>query len=294
MKRIIYLLLFSLISVQSYASHAMGGELTYVCVGGNSFVFQLVFYRDCNGADVNTVSENLRVWNHPTVTSINLPYVSREDVSPICTALPGYASQLQCGSGSAGGNGVGAIERVIYRSSPIVLNGVPPLDGWIFTYENFSRSNALTNISNPSTYGITLTAKMYAIPGEIGTGCSDSSPQFLQEPHFVSCTGSPYKYNMNAVDPDLDSVHFDFGIPFNHFPTLTYNPPISPNPIPFEPGFSYQNPTPDASLNPSNIPSSINPLTGEITFTSYNSGNYLMKVIVRSFRQGVLISEVER
>jgi hypothetical protein len=294
MKRIIYLLLFSLISVQSYASHAMGGELTYVCVGGNSFVFQLVFYRDCNGADVNTVSENLRVWNHPTVTSINLPYVSREDVSPICTAVPGYASQLQCGSGSAGGNGVGAIERVIYRSSPIVLNGVPPIDGWIFTYENFSRSNALTNISNPSTYGITLTAKMYAIPGETGTGCSDSSPQFLQEPYFVSCTGSPYKYNMNAVDPDLDSVHFDFGIPFNHFPTLTYNPPISPNPIPFEPGFSYQNPTPDASLNPSNIPSSINPLTGEITFTSFNSGNYLMKVIVRSFRQGVLISEVER
>jgi len=276
------------------ASHAMGGELTYTCVGGNAFVFQLVFYRDCNGAEVNVVSENLRVWNHPTITTINMPFVSRQDVSPMCTALPGYASQLECGTGSAGGNGVGAIERVVYRSLPIVLNGVPPPEGWIFTYENYSRSSSLTNINNPSTYGITIAAKMFVIPGANGTGCTDSSPQFLQEPYFVSCTGTPYQYNMNAVDPDLDSVHFDFGIPYNHFPGSPYNPPTSPNPVQYETGFSYVNPTPDASINPSNVPATIDPLTGEITFTSFTTGNYLIKVRARSYRQGVLISEVER
>ncbi len=294
MKSIFCLAFFIMISVKAFASHAMGGELTYTCAGGNSFVFQLVFYRDCNGAEINIVSENLRVWNHPTITTINLPFVSREDVSPTCTALAGFSSQLECGTGSAGGNGIGAIERVIYRSVPIVLAGIPPSDGWIFTYENFSRSSALTNISNPSTFGITLAAKMFAIPGSIGTGCIDSSPQFLQGPNFVGCTGSPYQYNMNAVDPDLDSVHFDFGIPFNYFPGSSYNPPTTPNPIPFESGFSYLNPTPDNSFNSSNVPSEINPLTGELTFTSFNSGNYLIKVRVRSFRQGILISEVER
>lgn len=294
MPKLICLFIFVLFSVKIYASHAMGGELTYTCVGGNSFVFQLVFYRDCNGAEVNIVSENLRVWNHPTVTSINLPFVSRQDVSPICTSLPGYAAQLQCGMGSAGGNGVGAIERVVYRSLEILLNGVPPLDGWIFTYENYSRSSALTNISNPSTYGITLTAKMYAIPGSSGTGCTDSSPQFLQEPYFVSCSGSSYQYNMNAVDPDLDSVYFDFGVPYNHFPGAPYNPPISPNPVQFESGFSFTNPTPDMSINPSNIPAVVDPLTGELTFTSFTLGNYLVKIRARSYRQGVLISEVER
>lgn len=294
MKSIFCLALFVLISVKIHASHAMGGELTYKCVGGNAFVFQLVFYRDCNGAEVNTVSENLRVWNHASITTINLPFVSREDVSPICTSLIGYASQLECGTGSGGGNGIGAIERVVYRSLPIVLNGVPPSDGWIFTYENYSRSSALTNISNPSTYGITLAAKMYALPNMSGTGCADSSPQFLQGPNFVGCTGSPYQYNMNAVDPDLDSVNFDFGIPYNYFPGAVYNPPTSPNPIPFEAGFSYQNPTPDLTFNSLNVPSQINPFTGELTFTTFNSGNYLIKVRVRSFRQGILISEVER
>jgi gliding motility-associated-like protein len=293
--RYITILIFLIgISNQIKASHAMGGELTYKCVGGNSFVFELVFYRDCNGAEVNIVSENLRVWNHPTITSINLPFVNRQDVSPYCNALPGFASQLECGIGSSGGNGVGAIERVIYRSLPIALDGIPPPEGWIFTYENYSRSNSLTNISNPSTYGITLAAKMFPIPGTTGTGCSDSSPQFLQEPYFVSCTGNPYQYNMNAVDPDLDSVYFDFGIPYNHFPGSPYDPPTTPNPVQFESGFSYLNPTPDATLNSSNVPASVDPLTGELTFTSFTSGNYLVKIRARSYRQGVLISEVER
>jgi hypothetical protein len=38
----------------------------------------------------------------------------------------------------------------------------------------------------------------------------------------------------------------------------------------------------------------VDPLTGELTFTSFTSGNYLVKIRARSYRQGVLISEVER
>ncbi len=277
-----------------FGSHGMGGEITYKCVGGNSFVFELVFYRDCNGAEVNTISENLRVWNHPSVTNIDLTYISRQDISPICTEVTGGPTALLCGLGSAGGNGVGAIEKILYRSSPVVLNGVPPPQGWVFTFENFSRSSSLTNIDNPTNYGITLAAKMYAIPGSNGTGCNDSSPVFLQAPYFVSCSGTPYIYNMNAVDPDLDSVHFELGIPYDRFPTGIYDPPNNPIPVPFEVGFSYDSPTPGVLLNSSNIPASVNPFNGELTFTSYSTGNYVVKISVKSYRQGVLISEVER
>lgn len=281
-------------SWQAKASHAMGGEITYKCVGNNKFVFELIFYRDCNGAEVNITSENLRVWNHPTLTSINVPFVSREDISPRCSPVTNSPPMLSCGTGSAGGNGIGAIERITYRSLPITLTGTPPAEGWVFTYENFSRSSALTNIQNPSLYGITLAAKMYAIPNATPGSCLDNSPIFLQEPYFVSCATTPYRYNMNAIDPDLDSLHFDFGVPFDHFPSGNYNPPTNPEPIPFETGFSYASPTPGTSLNPSNVPASIDPLTGELTFKSYNVGNYVVKVSVKSYRQGVLISEVER
>lgn len=293
MSKLLLILAFVLgLVIQSRASHVMGGEITWECQGGN-YIFTLTFYRDCNGAEVNTVSENLRVWNHPTLTSITLPFVSRIDISPTCSPVPGSPMPLDCGIGSSGGNGIGAIEKITYRSAPIAISGTPPSQGWVFTYENFSRSNALTNISNPSLYGITLAAKMYTIPGSTG-GCVDSSPRFLQEPHFVSCAGTPYRYNMNAVDPDLDSLAISFGIPFNNFPAGIYDPPNNPIPVPFEPGFSFNSPTPDASINPGNIPSQIDPTSGELTFTSFSAGNYALKAIVRSYRNGILIAEVER
>lgn len=293
MQRLIFILLVVLgFSFSSKATHVMGGEITWKCQGG-LYVFQLAFYRDCNGADVNTVSENLRVWNHPTLTSITLPFVDRIDISPSCNQVIGSPVPLSCGSGPLAGNGIGAIEKVVYQSAPIALPGTPPSAGWVFTYENFSRSNALTNISNPGTLGITIAAKIYAVGTSSGT-CVDNSPIFLQEPYFVTCAGSPYAYNMNAIDPDLDSLSIDFGVPYNNFPTGVYDPPTNPAPIPYEPGFSFLSPTPDASMNPSNVPAQIDASSGELTFTSFSVGNYVVKVSVKSFRNGQLIAEVER
>ena len=36
------------------------------------------FYRDCNGAEVNVISETIRVWNHPSITEITLNFVSEQ------------------------------------------------------------------------------------------------------------------------------------------------------------------------------------------------------------------------
>ncbi len=288
---LILVILFTL-TFKAEASHVMGGELTWQCQGGN-YVFTLVFYRDCNGAEVNTISENIRVWNHPTITSLTLPFVNRIDISPTCNPVAGSPVPLDCGVGNNGGNGVGAIEKITYRSAPITLLGTPGANGWIFTYENFSRSNSLTNISNPSTYGITLAAKMYAVPGA-ATGCIDNSPIFLQEPYFVSCAGTPYQYNMNAVDPDLDSLFVSFGVPYNNFPTGIYDPPNSPVAVPFEPGFSFTNPTPGPAINPSNVAAQIDPSSGQLTFESSTTGNYVVKASIKSYRNSILIAEVER
>ena len=295
MIRFLTVILVFFFSFSSKASHVMGGDLTWSCDGTGKYVFELVFYRDCNGAEINAISENLKVWNHPTLTTLELLFVSREDISPSCSPVVGSPAMLECGTGSQGGNGIGAIEKIIYRSVPTIITGVPPAQGWVFTYENFSRSLALTNISNPSTLGITLSAKIFEVPGANPGSCVDSSPKFLQEPHFVSCAGEPYVYNMNAIDPDFDSLYIEFGIPFDHFPgQATYDPPNSPSPVPFEPGYSYLSPTPDGSFNASNIPAQINSSNGELTFTSNTIGNFIVKVVVKAFRNNHLIAEVER
>ncbi|OFZ67494.1 MAG: hypothetical protein A3D92_08635 [Bacteroidetes bacterium RIFCSPHIGHO2_02_FULL_44_7] len=141
----------------------MGGDITWTCQGGQ-YVFQLVFYRDCNGAVVNTAFETLRVWGHPTITSIPVNFVGSSDVSPYCTQVPGGPVPLDCGVGQNAGNGIGAIEKAVYRSAPIALPGTPPAGGWVFTFETFSRSSSITNLVSPDTKGITLVAKMFSVP----------------------------------------------------------------------------------------------------------------------------------
>ena len=277
---------------QSLASHVMGGEITWTCQGGN-YVFELVFYRDCNGAEVNPVSETIRVWNHPTLTQINVPFFSRTDISPTCTPVAGSPPQLLCGTGNESGNGIGAIEKVIYRSAPIALPGTPPAQGWIFTCVNFARSAAITNLVDASNFGITISAYMFPVPGG-GAGCIDNSPRFLQDPYLVSCAGTPFMYNMNPIDPDLDSIFVSFGKPLNNFTTGNFTPPTNPIELQFETNFSFLSPTPNQNFNPANIPANINPVTGELTFTSFTTGNFVVKLIVQSFRQGVLIAQVER
>ena len=279
---------FLLLSFWSWSSHVMGGELTYKHLGNNVYQFELVFYRDCNGADVNAVSENLRVWNHPTLSTIPVIFVQRTDLSPTCTQISGGPGPLLCGTGNNGGNGIGAIEKVIYRSAPILLSGTPPAQGWAFTYENFSRSAALTNLTNPASYGITLAAKIFNLAQP------DNAPTFNQDPLFVSCAGQAFEYNAAVSDADQDSLVFEFGAPYDYFPTGAYNPPLNPAPIPFEPGFSALSPTPGPSINANNIAAQLDPASGKLTFTSFTIGNYVVKIVVKAFRGNVLVSQTER
>ena len=288
MFRALIVWLFLHLALVGHASHVMGGEITYKHLGGGNYQFELVFYRDCNGADVNAVSETIRVWNHPTLSVLPVLFVQRQDLSPSCTQVPGGAGPLLCGTGNNGGNGIGAIEKVIYRSAPIALSGNPPAQGWAFTYENFSRSGALTNLSNPATYGMTLVAKIFNLAQP------DDSPVFNEDPNFVSCAGLPYQYNAAVSDANLDSLHFEFGVPYDHFPAGVYNPPANPAPIPFVSGFSFTSPTPGTAINSSNIPAVLNPLNGNLTFNSFTIGNYALKIVVKAYRAGVLISETER
>ena len=134
---------------------------------------------------------------------------------------------------------------------------------------------------------------MFAIPG-VPAGCNDNSPQFLQEPYFVSCNGDSYEYNMNAVDPDLDSIHLSFGIPYDFLDGAAFVAGVNPQPLAFETGFTFDSPTPGTAMNASNIPAQIDPSSGNLTFLSNNAGSYNVKILAQSYRGGVLIAEVER
>ena len=279
-----------------FASHLMGGEIIWECQGSGQYIFKMKFYRDCNGITPPS-SVSLMVFNHPTLNDINLGFFSKTDISPSCNSA---GPAISCANAEAQTNWptssnpiAGAVEESVFQSAPITLNGVPPAQGWVFIYSDCCRNGSITNLQSPSSKGFTLKAVMYASNGQNGNPCFDSSPMFLESPSTVICLGAPFKYNHNAFDPDLDSLSFSWAPPLDNF-TGVYNPGTNPPPIAFTSGYSYDSPLPGVSQNPANVPAIINPITGEISFTSLTQGCFVTNVKVESWKCGTLVAEIYR
>src|SRR5210317_2556825 len=87
----------------AFAAHLMGGEITWRALGGDDYQFTLVIYRDCNGLEIIDPTQEIRVWNHPSVNSIICNFISDADLSPVCTEVLGGPAMLDCGIGTGGG-----------------------------------------------------------------------------------------------------------------------------------------------------------------------------------------------
>lgn len=283
---LIFIILFS--GLRASAGHLMGGDITWECRGNGNFVFSLHVYRDCQGPALSTVGQQILVWNHPTITSIPLNFISQTDISPLCTQVAGGPSQITCGSAAPG-----SVAEYIFESNEISLAGIPPGAGWAFTWDDFSRNLSIDNLQTPGAFGITIRSYMFDNGGQNTSPCFDSSPKFAVTPPTIICAGQPFSFNFTAYDSDLDSLVFSFDEPLTDI-TTTFNPPVTPTVIPYVAGYSFTNPTPDASFNASNIPASINAQTGEVSFTTFTTGNFVLVVKVESYRNGIKISEVYR
>jgi len=282
-------------AVSLHSTHLMGGEITWACQGDGRYIFTLKLYRDCNGVPIQTPVA-LRVHNHPTLLTIPLNLQAIRDISPQCNGTgPTIACPATPNTSLPPQTPVnGAVEEFIFRSNPINIPGVPPAQGWIFTYDDCCRNGAITNIQvNPVQTGFTLRAIMYANQGQNAQPCFDSSPVFAQLPATIICAGNPFTYNHNAYDPDLDSLVYSFAEPLDWLQGTSFtatNPPA----IPYWPNYSVNNPFPGTAFNPNNVPATINNSTGEISFTPFTTGNFITVVKVSSFKCGVLVAEIFR
>jgi hypothetical protein len=289
------LLLFLSFVNKASATHLMGGEITWVCLGGGNYQFQMKVYRDCltavyitNGGPIA-----LSVHNHPSVTSIPMNIIDSTDISPQCN---GSGPTYNCITP----NGNTAVKEYILKSNPVNLPGVPPPQGWIFTWSNCCRNASITNLSltfagpgNP-TNGFTLRAKMFAYNGQNASPCFDSSPIFQERPSIIICAGTPYTYNPNAYDPDLDSISYEFDRPLDYLPLGSLFTASNPPAIPYEVGYSLANPFPGPTQNVNNVPVVLNSLTGEMSFTVFNVGNYVQVIKATSYKCGQKVAEIYR
>ena len=285
MKKTILLLIISLIFIlpQSImASHYMGGEITWECISSGSnagkHVFYIKLYRECGGI---AFGSSLNLVSTSPAGTIPMTLVSGYpvDISPDCNYA--YTPITCAGAEYSGADNTGAMSEYLYKSAPIILNGIPPTSGWTFSVSSYYR-NPSNNITNLQSWSIK--AKMYPLNNTNTSVCYDNSPQFANTAKTVLTAAYPYSANHAVYDKDLDSLHFEWGQPSN----------VTGAALTYKTGYSYTNPIASPSINSNNTAATIDPQTGQVSFLSYTTGSFVTNIKISSYRDNQLISEIWR
>ncbi|MAY83822.1 MAG: hypothetical protein CMP59_06765 [Flavobacteriales bacterium] len=293
--KLILLICFILILPKAQAGHVAGGEISWECQGNGTYVFSLKGYTFCqNFNNLPLAYVTLQIVGNPlprSSTNSSFSFITLRpdtqlynlnsgDISPLCNRPAAQA--LDCANSDF------SMERMVYRSDPLRLNGTPPSNGWKFywvapccrpSYGNYSSGG------NPM-----VGAVMYG--NQATNNCYNSSPRFIDYPQFNYCRGEFIEYVEYAEDSDGDSIVYKMDYSYN-------SPPSAPIRIPYANNYSYDSPTPSSSINSSNQDFTLDSASGRISYKFVNGiGNppryFLMNIKVEEYRGSQLLSEVHR
>ncbi len=254
------------------ATHAMGGELTYECVGNGIYRVRLNFYRDCNGVAAPTNCSNGRQFSLVSANcgaTLN-PCFGLDGVdlvTPICVSA---VDRCNSSSGDYG------IQR--YRYSALVNLSAYSGCGtdWTISWDLCCRNNAITSLNNPGNRNLYLSATLNSTLPQC-----NNSPRYLNDPTPFACVGQQVSYNHGFNDIDGDSLSFELT------PALGSNGSA----IPYNAGYSFLQPV--VTTGGANAVQ-VNPVTGTITFVPSIQQFAVVTVRVREWRDGVQIGSYLR
>jgi gliding motility-associated-like protein len=185
----------------------------------------------------------------------------------------------------------------------INLNSLPIIEGsYIVSWQRCCRNNTISNIVAPHNTGATYTIE---ITEEAQRTCNDG-PQFNSFPPIGICVNDPINFDHSAFDPEGDQIVYEFCAPLRGGGPLGVDNPnqsdwcegITPDPRDCPPPYidvAFVAPTYSASNPLGNTSSiSIHPVTGFISGTPTITGQFVVGVCVKEYRNGILLSVLRR
>jgi len=281
------------------ATHIVGGEMTYVCMGNDDYQVTLTVYRDCengipnfdNPAHIGVFdSNNQLIPSIGNMGVIDIPYIQDDTLQPVlfdsCLVIPPNV----------------CVDVTTYTFD---VNLPFRQGGYRLAYQRCCRNNTIINIVNPESVGATYTIDIT----EEAMQLCNSSPTFREWPPIYICVNEPILFDHGADDLEGDSLVYSLCTPFDGAerdqcePTAAngtcFHPaqPCGPIPCPpFNPPFDnvIWNANYDESDMLGGIPLSIDPQTGFMTGTPNTTGQFVVGVCMEEYRDGVLISTTRR
>lgn len=270
MKKIFIISIILLTSISSYATHIIGGDISYKNVGVNQYEFTVKIYRDCyNGVPPLDSPAHFTIYRISDLTYENFDVFMTTDsiippVSPSpCLTIP---PDICVEEGT----------YVFYRTL------LPSPGGYVLTYQRCCRNGTILNIDQPGSIGATYTC-------EINDDClalSNNSAYFKNYPPIVICANQPLVFDHSAIDPDGDELVYELCQPYkgaevDNQPVTTSQPPYQG--VPYASPYTYSNPMDGLP------PLAIDPATGLLTITPTVLGQFVVGICVNEFRNGVFL-----
>jgi gliding motility-associated-like protein len=293
MQRIIsiLLLLMAVLFVRTAnATHIVGGEITYKCVralanGSKEFEIQLVIYQDCLNGEPPAISQDT-----PAYIGIFDKGVSQGSYNIIDTTLypetnilvdPNFSNECVNNPPPT------CLRRVTFRRRYILP---PSAAGYRIIYVRCCRNATILNIRQPSEMGATYSSDIP--PFDIDSPCPNNSANFVNTPPQIICIDNPFIYDHSAIDPDGDSLSYEFCEAYsgsNRFdPKPAPFPSAQGSPLAYNAGYS--------AIRPmgGNPVISIDQETGLIRGTPNIIGRFVVSVCCNEWRNGQIINTVKR
>jgi gliding motility-associated-like protein len=286
LKRVSAILLFLFSCTLLKAAHIVGADFYYRCLGNNEYEITLKVYKDCFASGPNVAD-----FDQPAIMGIfdqnnllnsspSVDLLTRTNIPPL-PSNPCYQAPANV-----------CVEEGVYRFNVTL----PANSGtYTITYQRCCRNYTIVNLLDPVGTGATYSLQ---INTNAPTTCN-SSPVFTLFPPIVICAGQPLVFDHSATDPDGDRLEYSFYNPFNSINQSGFgldqnNPgPATPSEPPYAPivwqnGFSTNYPVASAPAL------AIDLNTGQITGTPNQIGQYVVGVVVKEYRNNVLIGETRR
>ena len=287
MKKHIYL--FALLLLAAFrleASHIVGAQLYYDCLGNNTYRITLVEYRNCSPSCVQCATygdpEYIQVFDTAGnyIDSFAAPYPVPDTLIMIssqnCTVLNDYC-----------------IEVATFQVTATLPNSP---GGYVLVFQRCCRNSAITNIvqGTGATY-------FTIVPDSNTIQSCDNKPRFRQMAPGILPIDTLFTFDMSATDPDGDSLVYRLTNSYDGASYLCPNPspanggsggcPDTASPPPY---ISVAYLSPYSPFNPTNNPFDsgyvrVDPHTGILSGRVNQIGIFLIAVAADEYRNGVII-----
>ena len=256
MKKLLTTLLIVLVSLSTFATHLMGGQIVATNLGGYDYEIKLTAYRDTIGIPMATAAMFEISMDS---AGVNLP------IYFLTIPADSMSGGLVMGVSAAYG-----VEVYTYTDT-ITLPG----DGYYtISWQDCCRNVAIINMANSAAENFALSTSF-----TVDSLNLNSSPSYLSLPVAYLPSDTLWQYNPLPFDPDGDSL------------TWSLTTPLGSSGMPVL-GYQFLDDT--TLYSNSSNPFSLDSITGELSWNAKMQGNFVAAFLIEEYRNGVKIGEMRR